>query len=170
MPTIIVSGSSDVSLSFTSRTSTLGIYSMSIGTNHSKGILGSHPNIICQICHAPSYPADACPSYHQPLPQSVLSAYATFNSVDAGEQFWYPDCAVTSCMTLGDDKLLSKSLYSGTSLIKVGNGILLPIKHVGYSSVLTPFKPLHLSRVIRVPNLAITCYLFANCVVTTTVV
>jgi len=30
------------------------------GTNQSKGILGSHPNVLCKTCHPPRHPIDAC--------------------------------------------------------------------------------------------------------------
>jgi len=37
----------------------------SVRTNHYKGILGSHPNVVCQICHAPGHCTIHCPSrYH----------------------------------------------------------------------------------------------------------
>ena len=44
--------------------------------------------------------------------------------------------------------------YYGISLVKVGNGTLLPIKHIGQSSVYTPVKPLGLTRVLYVPQLS----------------
>jgi len=71
----------------------------------------------------------------------VLPIYATFNFIDAGEQLWYPDFIAASHMTPNDGKLLSKSIYSGSSPVKVGNETLLPIKHIGQSYVATPFKP-----------------------------
>jgi len=83
----------------------------------------------------------------------VLPAYATFNSVDASEQIWYPNSSAASHMTLDNGKLHSKSLYSGSSLVKVGKGTLLPIKHIGQSYVSTPIKPLHLNHVLHVPQL-----------------
>ena len=84
----------------------------------------------------------------------MLLAYATFNYVNADEQIWYPDSAAASHMTPDDSKLLIKSVYSGTSLVKVGNETLLPIKHTGHSVITILVKPLRLSRVLHVPQLS----------------
>ena len=65
----------------------------------------------------------------------MLPTYATFNSVDVGDQIWYP------------------ARYSGFSLVKVGNGSLLPISHVGHTTLSTPHKPLCLRNVLHVPQL-----------------
>jgi len=75
----------------------------------------------------------------------MLPAYTTLRSVDAGGQLWYPDFAATSHMTPDDGKLLSKSVYSGLSLVKIGNGTLVPIKHIGHSSISTLVKSLCLT-------------------------
>ena len=86
MTTSIIYGSFDVLLSSTFYASTMGTHSLTAGTNQLDGILGSHPNIICQICHARGHSTDTCPSRYQPHQRPVLPAYAIFNSVDAGEQ------------------------------------------------------------------------------------
>jgi len=153
MPNGIVYGGTDVSSSSTFCSPVLDTHYFSAGTNQSEGILGSHPNVISQICLAPGHSADTCPNRYHPRQQPVLPAYATFNSVDAGEQIWYPDSAAASHMTPNDGKLLTKSVFSGSSLVKVGNGTLLPIKHVGHSVLTTPIKPLRLSRFLHVPQL-----------------
>jgi len=88
--------------------------------NQSEVILRSHPNIVCQICHTSGHSIDACPNRYLPRHQSLLPAYATFNLVDAGEQLWYPNSIAIYHMTPNDGKLLSKSVYSGTSLVKLG--------------------------------------------------
>jgi len=56
-------------------------------------------------------------------------------------------------MTSDDYKLLTKSTYTGLSLVKVGNGILLPISNVGHSTVSTPVRALCLSHIFHVPLL-----------------
>jgi len=145
MPIGIIYGSFDVSLSPNFCASTMDIHFQS------EGILVSYPNVICQIWNAPGHSADTCPSHYSPCQQLVLPAYVTFNSVDVGEQLWYPDSAAASHMTSNDGKLHSKSLCSGSSLVKVGNGTLLPIKNIGQSYISTPIKPLRLNHVLHVP-------------------
>ena len=56
-------------------------------------------------------------------------------------------------MTPNNGKPLAKSAYSETSFVKVRNGTLLPIKHVGHSTVSTPVKQLHVSHVLHVTQL-----------------
>ena len=102
MSTGIVYGDSNVSLSSTICTSTFGTHPLLAGSHQSEGILGFHPNVICQICHAPGHLADTCPCRYQSREQHVLSTYATFNFVDAGEQLWYLDSSVASHMTFDD--------------------------------------------------------------------
>jgi len=83
----------------------------------------------------------------------VLPAYATFHTADVGEQVLYPDSAVASNMTLDEGNSLSKTPYSGSSLVKVGNGTLLPISSVGNLKLGTPSRPLRVNSILHVPQL-----------------
>lgn len=56
-------------------------------------------------------------------------------------------------MTLDDGKLSSKSIYYGNSLVKIGDGTLLPIAHIGTSCLPSTQHPLSLTRVLHVPKL-----------------
>ena len=100
-----------VSLPSTYRVATSCTHLLSVGSNQNEGILGSHPNLICQICHSPSHATDACPNHYQPHQQPVLPAYGTCNSVYIGEQVWYPNSTMTSHMTPDEGNLLSKTHY-----------------------------------------------------------
>jgi len=46
-----------------------------------------------------------------------------------------------------------KSVYSGNTLVKFGNGTLLPIMHIGQYHLPTQTHPLRLSSVLHVPKL-----------------
>jgi len=72
MTTGIAYGISNVLLSSTFCASTMDTHSLSAGTNQSDGILGSHPNVICQICNAPGDYDDTCPSRYQPRHQPCV--------------------------------------------------------------------------------------------------
>ena len=69
------------------------------------------------------------------------------------ERVWYPDSAVASHMTLDDGKLISKSIYSGNAMVKVGDGTLLSIAHTGTFVLHTPHRPLMLKHVLHVRKL-----------------
>ena len=56
-------------------------------------------------------------------------------------------------MTPDDGNLISKIVYSGNSLVKVGDGTLLPIVHVGHSHHPSRTQPLQLTNVLHVPKL-----------------
>ena len=49
----------------------------STGTNSSEGTLGSHHNIVFQICHAPGHSALNYPNRYTPKSSLVLPAYAS---------------------------------------------------------------------------------------------
>ena len=70
-----------------------------------------------------------------------------------GQQGWYPNSAAASHMTPDDFKLLSKSFYSGNTMVKVGDDNLVPISHTGTFVLPTRHKPLTLSNVLHVPKL-----------------
>ena len=50
-------------------------------------------------------------------------------------------------------KLLSKSAYTGTNRVRVGNGTLLPTKHASHLKISIFTKPLVLNNVLHVPSL-----------------
>jgi len=66
VPLVIAICSSVGSLSRTSCVFVPVTNHSSVGTNQSEGILGSHPNIVYHICHAPRYSALNCPSCYTP--------------------------------------------------------------------------------------------------------
>jgi len=117
------------------------------------GILGSSPKIFCEICHTPGHFASHCPNRYAPRSQSVLPAYATFNPAAVNEQVWCPDSAATSHMMPDDGNLLSKTVYSGDALVKVGDDTVLPVVHVGNTSLASKHRPLTLKNVLHVPKL-----------------
>ena len=69
--------------------SSSGTDSLITGNNCSEGVLGSHPNAVCQIYFAPRHTAIGCPQRY--TPSQNVPAFATFNAVDANESVWYPD-------------------------------------------------------------------------------
>ena len=166
----IVYGGTDVSSSSTFCSPVLDTHCFSAGTNQSEGILGYHPNVICQICHAPDHSTDTCRKRYHHHQQPVLPAYAISNFVDAGVQIWYPDSAAASTMTPDDGKLLTKTVYSRPSLVKIGNGTYCLSNMLVIAFLLLLLSHCALAVSFMLPSCVITSYLFGNCVVTTTVV
>jgi len=80
-----------------------------VGKTQSEGILGCHPNVLCQIFPSLGHSIDACPNCNQPHQSFVASTYVIFTPVDASGQIWYPYSVVPSHMTLDEGKLLCKS-------------------------------------------------------------
>ena len=87
-----------------------------------------------------------------------------------GEQIWDLGSGVAHHVTLEDGKALVKSIYFLSSLVKVRNGILLSILHVGHSIVSTVVKQLHLHCILHVLSYIITFCLLGNSTVLTIIV
>ena len=80
----------------------------------------------------------------------MLPAYAIFNPITVDEHIWYPDSAAASHMTSDDGKLLSKSVYSGNKMVKVGDGNRIFVVHTDTSGLSSRTKPLTLKNVLHV--------------------
>ena len=96
-----------------------------------------------------------CTPLSRPLHSSILTVhptYVTFNLAAVDEQVWYPDSVAASRMTPDDSSLLSKTVYSGSALVKVGDGTLLPVVHVGNTSLISKHRPLTLKNVLHMPK------------------
>jgi len=53
-------------------------------------------------------------------------------------------------MTFDDGKLVSKSVYSGNAMVKVGDGTLLLAAHTGNSVLHTYHRPLTIKHILHV--------------------
>lgn len=83
----------------------------------------------------------------------MLPAYATFNPVSVDEQVWYPNSSAVSNMTFEDGNLFSKIVYSGNTMVKVGDVTLIPVAHTSASIPPTRHKPLTRKNVLPIPKL-----------------
>ena len=62
------------------------------------------------------------------------------------------DSGATHHTTSNDASLTSKTEYYGSGVLTVGNGSILPISHIG-NSTLTVSKPLYLRNILLVPSI-----------------
>ena len=83
----------------------------------------------------------------------MFPTYAHFNPVSVNEQVWYLDSTVASHMAPDDGKLVSKSIYFGNIMVKVSDGTLLAVAHIGTSVLPTKHKPRTLTNILHVPKL-----------------
>ena len=66
---------------------------------------------------------------------------------------WYPDSGATDHITADLDNLQISHEYSGNDQVRVGNGMAIPILHIGDTSFITPSRLLHLRDVFHVPKM-----------------
>lgn len=108
-------------------------------------------SLICQICNKRnhialkffnrfnhSYQADTIPQ--------ALAAITIANTQDTN---WFPNTIATDHVTNNTDILQDLTLYTGSYGLMVGNGISLPITHVGNTSVGSGSSSIHLVSIIK---------------------
>ena len=141
-----VVSSSDISCASVSATN-----SSSTGSDTFEGVLGSAPNIVCQICQSLGHSAVSYHVRYQPKHTSTIPAMANFSPVEAAKSLWYQDSTAAAQMTPKEGTLSSLAPYSGSEKLIVGNGSLLPVDNIGSLTIKTRSKPLLLSFILHVP-------------------
>ncbi|KAF7151058.1 hypothetical protein RHSIM_Rhsim02G0101600 [Rhododendron simsii] len=117
------------------------------GSSSAAGILSLPPNatrIRCQICGRTNHTAAQC---YDRFNQRVNSPSAHYTTVD-----WFPDTGATHHVTPDLSSLSTVDDYRGNSQLQVGNGIGIPISHVGSSILRSPNSSFQLTNVLHVPS------------------
>jgi hypothetical protein len=65
---------------------------------------------------------------------------------------WYADSGVTDHVTEDLDKLDAKDTYHGGDHIYTASGSGMRIKHIGHSTIRTPYRNLKLNHILQVPQ------------------
>ena len=94
--------------------------SLSASNEMFEGVLGSGPSIIYHICHSPDHNAAICSLRYQPRSTTNFPTMASFTLAERSK---YLGSATSSYMTMNEGILSSKTLYSGSVQVEVGNGI-----------------------------------------------
>lgn len=81
------------------------------------------------------------------------SASAAVNSYGVDTN-WYTDTGAIDHVTGDLNRLVIHNKYNGNDQIKTASGSGMDIKHIGYASVATPSKTIHLNNVLHVPKAA----------------
>ncbi|KAL4386437.1 hypothetical protein GQ457_09G004620 [Hibiscus cannabinus] len=74
-----------------------------------------------------------------------------FSPVVCEDTAWFPDSGATAHLTPDLGKFISASPYTGSGKITVANGMVVPISHIGRSSLATDSRSLFLSNLLHVP-------------------
>ena len=122
---------------------------------------------MCQICGKAGHIALKC--YHR-FDLSYQTTFASASHVfhnDSSEsreayvasphivqdEAWYLDSGATHHVTANGELLVSKSEYSGTGTLTIGDGSKLPISHIGTATLPSP-KSLALKNILLVSSIA----------------
>jgi hypothetical protein len=65
---------------------------------------------------------------------------------------WYADSIATEHVTGDLDKLVVKDTYHGGDQIYIASGLGMRIKHIGHSTIRTPYRNLKLNHILHVPR------------------
>ncbi|KAL4292157.1 hypothetical protein GQ457_14G020780 [Hibiscus cannabinus] len=74
-----------------------------------------------------------------------------FSPVVCEDTAWFPDSGATAHLTPDLGKFITASPYTGSGKITVANGMVVPISHIGRSSLATDSRSLFLSNLLHVP-------------------
>jgi hypothetical protein len=64
---------------------------------------------------------------------------------------WYADSGATDHVTRDLDKLVVKDTYHGGDQIYTASGSGIHIKHIGHSTIRTPYRNLKFNHILHVP-------------------
>jgi histone deacetylase 1/2 len=120
------------------------------GQQQGQGGNGTCP--MCQICFKVGHSAIRCYNcYNHAYNEDEHSANHASTSYKDGA--WYMDTGATDHITSDLDRLAVREAYNGNDRVHVGNGVGLPISHVGHGTLNTIAKPLHLRNILHVPKI-----------------
>ncbi|XP_019189522.1 PREDICTED: uncharacterized protein LOC109183949 [Ipomoea nil] len=110
----------------------------------------------CQICRSHGHTAVYCfRRYSDPPPPPQAHVAVNGDAAATEVSAWYPDTRASSHATPDAGMLAQSDDYSGTDVLRVGNGTGLGISRIGYASIPSVSKHLHLSKILHVPELSV---------------
>jgi hypothetical protein len=127
------------------------------GSGHGGTGRGGNPNNPykdhqCQVCGKYGHTALCCWKRFDKNfngPEKTASAGVASYNVDTT---WYADSAAIDHITGDLDKLTMRQDYNGHDQVHTTNGAGMTIKHIGQSTVITPYRNISLNNVFHVPQ------------------
>lgn len=145
------------------------------GRNRNRGRF-SYNKIVCQLCGRSGHTVHKC--YHRFDPSfsgttnvnhpgqssdynrstttsspNTMQALLTTPPTFVEDTCWFPDSGATNHVTNDLNQLSINSEYTGPEKIHVGNGMGLPITHVGSASLHVNSRVFHLKNLLHVPSI-----------------
>jgi hypothetical protein len=129
-----------------------GAYSSNSTGRHNRQDTGNRSKKpTCQLCFKVGHVVTNCWYRFDEnfVPDQRLAAAAAPSTTDPS---WYTDTGATDHITGELDKLAVYDRYNGTDQIHTASGAGMNIRHIGYSSIHTPGRNLHLHKILHVPQ------------------
>jgi hypothetical protein len=105
----------------------------------------------CQLCGKTNHPIFKC------FKRFDLNYMGEEKSVKSTASYgvdtnWYANSIATEHVTGDLDKLVVKDTYHGGDQIYIASGLGMRIKHIGHSTIRTPYRNLKLNHILHVPR------------------
>ncbi|GLT62116.1 hypothetical protein SLA2020_347760 [Shorea laevis] len=114
-------------------------------------------NLICQLCGQATHSARECRllngTHLASISQNSPAAYTATAFPTNPDSTWHFDSGANTHVSSTPGTLLTLSPYSGSDVIQVGNGNLLPVTHVGHSFFSKSGRSFTLNNVLVSPSL-----------------
>ncbi|KAL4279802.1 hypothetical protein GQ457_03G033150 [Hibiscus cannabinus] len=107
---------------------------------------GYSVNLVEEVADCPKAEGE---SFHQEGAEAFVSE--DFSHVVCEDAAWFPDSGATAHLTPDLGKFITSSPYTCSGKITVANGMVVPISHIGRSSLATDSRSLFLSNLLHVP-------------------
>lgn len=90
--------------------------------------------------------------YRERHPPTQLAAMVAHTQVVPEDQTWFADSGANSHLTAKLGNLSLQEPFQGPETVSVGNGLGLPIAHIGSSSFSTPSTCFNLKQILHCPS------------------
>lgn len=92
--------------------------------------------------------------YTRDLPQANMAYQGSPSEDNSSTHTWFPNIGATNHATPDLASLSAYTEYNGGDTLRVGDGMRLPISHIGHASFNTPSRSFRLSNVLHAPKLS----------------
>ncbi|KAG8501032.1 hypothetical protein CXB51_003112 [Gossypium anomalum] len=105
-------------------------------------------NVSNTSCGSPSCYFQQPSVHHSGLQANTTSSNSQFPTSSLNTKVWYPDSGTSNHVTSDLENLHEATPYTGNNKLFMGNGMSVPVAHIGSSSFTSSNKIFHLKRVL----------------------